>query len=211
MTTHEDVHIQIDQPSYQPDTYVYRPLKSQHKKIQYPDMKLHLGSMEIKFMLSAHETIISQFRLNKRHVEKELSNLFNQAKKMKKIGKDKPETTIDGIDSMVQQLQSIKEDYLKMTKIEDDLINILDQRLNHLKVVSKNVKDPSVLQEYFETKLNRAIVDYMLQNQHFESASKFVKDTSIEPFSNIHIYIQTNSILQNLKSLSNKTVEEDKI
>ena len=51
-----------------------------------------------------------------------------------------------------------------MTKIEDDLINILDQRLNHLKVVSKNVKDPSVLQEYFETKLNRAIVDYMLQN-----------------------------------------------
>jgi hypothetical protein len=35
-------------------------------------------------------------------VEKELSNLFNQAKKMKKIGKDKPDTTIDGIDSMVQ-------------------------------------------------------------------------------------------------------------
>jgi hypothetical protein len=55
MTTHEDVHLQLNQEN----TYVYRPLKSQHKKISYPDLKLHLGSMEIKFMLSAHETIIS--------------------------------------------------------------------------------------------------------------------------------------------------------
>lgn len=45
---------------------------------------------------------------------------------MKKLGKDKADSTVEGIDSMLEQLAIVKEEYLKMTKIEDELINILE-------------------------------------------------------------------------------------
>lgn len=49
-------------------------LKSHQKKITYPEqIKLQLGSMEINFLLSAHERVISSFKSNKRFIEKELS------------------------------------------------------------------------------------------------------------------------------------------
>jgi hypothetical protein len=57
--------------------FVYSPLKSQSRKIKFPeDIQLQLGSMEINFFMAAHESIISTFKLNKRYIEKELSNLF---------------------------------------------------------------------------------------------------------------------------------------
>ena len=57
--------------------------------------------LEKNFLLSAHERIISQFKLNKRFIEKELSQLFSNAKKLKKTGKDKPDATIEGIDQLI--------------------------------------------------------------------------------------------------------------
>ena len=130
---------------------------------------------------------------------------------MKKIGKDKQDVTLEGIDSILSQLNAVRQEYVKMTRIEDEFITILEQRLNHLKTISKNQRDPASLQEYFETRLNRIIVDYMLQNQHFESASRFVHDSKIEPFSNVHIYLQTNQILQSLKGLYGKTSEHQTV
>jgi len=64
-------------------------------------MKLNLAMLEKNFLLSAHERIISQFKLNKRYIEKELSQLFSNAKKLKKTGKDKPDATIEGIDQLI--------------------------------------------------------------------------------------------------------------
>jgi len=60
-------------------------------------MELPIASMEANFVLAAHESIVSRFKLNKRSVEKELSTLFNNAKKMKKVTKDNAEATLEGI------------------------------------------------------------------------------------------------------------------
>jgi len=57
-----------------------------------------------------------------------------------------------------------------MIQLEDELINTLEQRLFHVKEVSKNIEDPKVLQSYFETRLNRVIHDYFLQTKNFETA-----------------------------------------
>ena len=86
------------------EEFDYLPLKSQQRSIKFPDdLQLHLGSLEINFFMAAHESIISTFKLNKRYVEKELSNLFQQAKKLKKAGKDKVEVTIAGVDNLIAQ------------------------------------------------------------------------------------------------------------
>ena len=61
---------------------------------------------------------------------------------MKKIGKDNQDVTLEGIDSILLQLNAVKQEYIKMTRIEDEFITILEQRLNHLKNISKNQRDP---------------------------------------------------------------------
>ena len=120
---------------------------------------------------------------------------------MKKTGKDRPEITVMGIDGLLGQIKDLRKDYDQLTKVEDGLINSLEQRLNHLKVVFDGIEDPKVLQQYFETRLNRVILDYMLQNNHFEAANCFSKQNRIQVFSDIHIFQETHQILQKLKQL----------
>lgn len=51
------------------------------------------------------------------------------------------------------------------------------------------------INEYFETRLNRVILDYFLQKKFFDLAKVFSKETGIEPFSDIDIHLEINDIL----------------
>ena len=51
------------------------------------------------------------------------------------------------------------------------------------------------INEYFETRLNRVILDYFLQRKFFDLAKVFSKETGIEPFSDIDIHLEINDIL----------------
>ena len=102
--------IDIEMQNEETNNYKYVPLKSQHKPIIFPQAnggsqndegKLHLGSLEINFLKAAHESIISTFKLNKRYIEKELSQLFQNAKKLRKSSKDNADLSISGIDELI--------------------------------------------------------------------------------------------------------------
>ena len=60
-----------------------------------------------------------------------------------------------------------------MLSLEDRLISSLEVRLGYLKHVSKNKDDPEILQGYFESRLNRVILDYFLHNKMFTTANTF--------------------------------------
>jgi peptidoglycan hydrolase CwlO-like protein len=64
--------------------------------------------MELNFLLSSHEAIISRFKQNKRFIEKEISSLFNQAKKMKKTCKDNAELTLSTLDEVQEKIRSVR-------------------------------------------------------------------------------------------------------
>lgn len=51
------------------------------------------------------------------------------------------------------------------------------------------------INEYFETRLNRVVLDYFLQKKFFDLAKVFSKETGIEPFSDIDIHLEINDIL----------------
>jgi hypothetical protein len=85
-----------------------------------------------------------------------------------------------------------------MLEVEDKLMSSLEQRLAYLKKVSKNRDDPQVLQGYFETRLNRVILDYFLHSNMYETAKTFSRETNIEAFSNIDIFVETNQVLEKL-------------
>lgn len=65
--------------------------------------------MEINFLMSAHERVISSFKSNKRYVEKELSQLFQNSKKLKRSAKDGAEDALNGFDALIGQIDKLKE------------------------------------------------------------------------------------------------------
>ena len=85
-----------------------------------------------------------------------------------------------------------------MLELEDRLVASLEMRLAYLKHVSKHKEDPEVLQGYFESRLNRVILDYFLHNKMFETATTFCGQTNLEAFSNIDIFIETNQVIDKL-------------
>ena len=109
--------------------YNHLPLKSQQRQLTFPQMELPLASMEVNFILSAQEAIVSKFKQNKRFIEKELSTVFNQAKKMKKSTKDNAEASLEGIHQINESLAILKTKYASMVQAEDALINALQERL----------------------------------------------------------------------------------
>lgn len=104
-----------------------RTLKSHQKQLQFPEqIKLQLGSMEINFLMSAQERVISSFKSNKRYIEKELSQLFQNSKKLKRSAKDGADDALSGFDSLIAQIDRLKEQYQRMLEVEDKLMNALE-------------------------------------------------------------------------------------
>jgi len=64
--------------------------------------------MEMNFLLSAHERVISSFKQNKRLIEKELSQLFQNCRKLKKSAKDNTEEALKGFDDLIAQIDKLK-------------------------------------------------------------------------------------------------------
>ena len=65
------------------------------------------------------------------------------------------------------------------------------------------------INEYFETRLNRVVLDYFLQKKFFDLAKVFSKETGIEPFSDIDIHLEINDILARFNLILDE--KEDKI
>lgn len=86
-----------------------------------------------------------------------------------------------------------------MLNFEDKLINKLEQRLSHIKSVSKQVKDKKALTEYFESRLHRSILDYLLQKELFDTAGVFAKELNIQAFSDIDLFKEVFEIINKFK------------
>ena len=65
------------------------------------------------------------------------------------------------------------------------------------------------INEYFETRLNRVVLDYFLQKKFFDLAKVFSKETGIEPFSDIDIHLEINDILARFNLILDE--KEDKV
>lgn len=59
-----------------------------------------------------------------------------------------------------------------------------------------------MLTEYFESRVHRGVLDYLLQKQLFETAKVLAKETNLEVFSDIELFQEVYEILNKFKSLS---------
>lgn len=61
------------------------------------------------------------------------------------------------------------------------------------------------MDHYFETKLNRMIVDYLLREGFFESAREYVEQMKIHEYCDLDVFAETDGVL---KSLDERRLQE---
>jgi hypothetical protein len=86
-----------------------------------------------------------------------------------------------------------------MLSVEDKLISKLEQRLNYVKTVSKNNKNQEALTNYFESRVHRSILDYLLQKELFDTAQAMSTELGMQSFSDIEVYREVFGIINKLK------------
>jgi hypothetical protein len=67
-----------------------------------------------------------------------------------------------------------------MLDAEDYLFHVLKTRILHLIKVQENINDPEIIKDYFNKRLNRIIIDYMLREDHLKSAKAFVEESAMK-------------------------------
>ena len=97
-----------------------------------------------------------------------------------------------------------------MVRLEDTLVTKLEDRLNYLKTVSKKVKDKQVLTNYFESRVHRSILDYLLQKELFDTADTLAKELHLQAFSDIHTFKEVFEVINKLKAVSGALADNQK-
>lgn len=114
---------------------------------------------------------------------------------------------------MQKQVEGITAQYRSMVAGEELLVGALGQRLEQVKQASlaiaqlksqeilKADQGRDALMRYFETKLNRMLLDYMLHANLFQAAEMFTKETGLQAFSDQSCYLEMASVLNALNQV----------
>jgi len=152
------------------------------------------------------ERLKKNFRLSQKHIEKEMMKL-NQSiidittkEAQNKISSQEALKLLDGL---VTRLKSLKKKLEELKKEEDKSIYCSRVRLNHM-VELTNIQnaDSDKYYRWSKTRLDRYIVDYMLRNSYIESAKLLAKNSDIEDYVDIDLFMQANVIEESLKNHS---------
>lgn len=93
----------------------------------------------------------------------------------------------------------LREEYEELTRKEDSLLNNLEKRVNHLRHVEEHYRDKSVQTEYFEKRLWRLIIEYMLREGYLDSSKLLINELNLQEFTDLDVFIESNKIVQSLK------------
>jgi len=152
------------------------------------------------------EQLKKNFRLSQKHIEKEMMRL-NQSiidittkESQHKIDSQEAMKLLDGV---VARLMSLKKKLEELRREEDKSINSSKVRLNHLTELTEiQNADSDKYYRWSKTRLNRYIVDYMLRNNYIESAKILAKNSNIEDYVDIDLFMQANIIEDALRNHS---------
>ena len=67
------------------------------------------------------------------------------------------------------------------------MYDVLVKRIDHLKS-----------HDYFEMRVYRLIVDYMLREQHYEAAKSLIEELDMHEFSDLEVFLESSEIIDNL-------------
>lgn len=134
------------------------------------------------------------FKSTKKYIEKEI---------VTQVNKVKDETDFTKLAQKMQTLETnlskLKDEYQALSDKEDTLLNNLQKRVEHLKHVEEHYRDTSVQTEYYEKRLWRLIIEYMLREGYIESSKMLISELNLSEFTDLDVFLENDLIVQSLK------------
>ena len=155
-------------------------------------------NMEEKHLRSVMESVVQAFRTHKRFIEKQITQSVNKLTLMKKQS-CKPEEIQAGVQGHIENLKTLKSKYTQLLAEENDFWENLKKRAKHLADL-ETAEGGTALQNYFDLKFDRTILDYMLRQGYFTSAKLFAQQKSICEFSDLPLFQEIRRIKASLES-----------
>lgn len=108
--------------------------------------------------------------------------------------------TITKIDGLTAQLLQLREQLQKIYATEDEVLQMTDKRIKHLKDGIKAVTNKeSVNEEWKQQRLDRIICDHLLRIGQYDTAEALAKFAGIHDFTNLGIFRTSRVVEASLK------------
>ncbi len=119
-------------------------------------------NLEQSMLKVIQESIVQAFKTHKKFIEKETTISINKVTMLKKQGKKSGEV-LDGFNEQIRRLETLREKYLTLIDEEEELFKNLEARVAHLAKLEPTEDREADKEAYFEKRLKRIILDYMLR------------------------------------------------
>jgi macrophage erythroblast attacher len=151
--------------------------------------------IEYPFIKIVHDCLTKVFKSTKKFIEKEVITLVNKIKDEKDFNK-----LCEKSRAMEQQLINLKKEYQDLTDKEEQLLNNLEKRICHLKHVEEHYHEESVQTEYFEKRLWRLIIEYMLREGFIDSSRILIEELNLQEFTDLEVFTEMLEITESLRN-----------
>lgn len=103
------------------------------------------------------------------------------------------------------KLRLVRTKYLQLCQEEDQFYEQLKARVNHLAETQSEEAGPGLIRKYFETRLDRIVLDYMLRMGYFQTAKLYAAANKITVSFDILTLQQYSDlpVFKELKEISN--------
>lgn len=135
-------------------------------------------TFEYDYIRVVYELIISNLRITKKHIEKDLNLIINKLNSIrkKKLPIDESRSTISALIGKVEHLES---KYEKICNEEQSLFNCLSERLTSLKLIDGENYSYENVKFFCDKKLNNLLLEFFLRERFLETAKNYIEEEKI--------------------------------
>jgi len=132
----------------------------------------------------------------------------NKVTLVRKQNKGK-QAALSALEQQIAKLEKLKLQYSLLIDAEDKLLCNLQARVQHLaqlenvQIEGDDYQKELLIKEFFETKLNRLILEYLQRQGYSASAALFTDYNELEAFSDDHVYRESSLIVHSLTQMHN--------
>eukprot|EP01112_Ceratiomyxa_fruticulosa_P024295 TRINITY_DN984_c0_g1_i1.p1 TRINITY_DN984_c0_g1~~TRINITY_DN984_c0_g1_i1.p1 ORF type:complete len:388 (-),score=65.97 TRINITY_DN984_c0_g1_i1:349-1512(-) len=160
------------------------------------------GEMELEeYILKApYECLSKSFRATQKTLEKEITQVMNAMNEIASRKGISREEALQGLEKLIVKLQGLKKKLEESRKEEEDHVQKIKARLQHLKTTSQNSNSVSHQLRWTGTRVDRVLVDYMLREGQYDSAMRLAESAGIQDLVDVDIFLASKKVLDGLSN-----------
>lgn len=159
-----------------------------------PDLNL-----EYDYIRVVYEVILSDLRVNKKIIEKDLNTIKVRLGHLKKKLNTSTADAVSALHGLINKATDLQMKYGEIIKKEDLLYDSFQERIHQLEMLDESHYNFDNLKIFCEKKINNLLLDFFLREKFLETAKNYIEEEKITSCVEYSIFIEIQEIIHSLK------------